>query len=414
MAKRENGSGTIRQRKDGTWEARYTAGIHPGTGKPIRKSIYGKKQEEVAQKLRKVTSEIDSGTYMEPSRMTVKEWFEIWLAEYMGDKKPLTVQQYRSMAETHIYPEIGAVKLSKLTSPQIQKFYNQLAVDGKKGKRKNPETGKMEIVKTGQPLSAKTIRNIHDIISKALNTAVLQGMVRENVSQRVTVPKVIKAEVQPLTEEQQRDFIAAIKEHQFRSIYMLTLFTGLREGEAVGLTWDCFDEKKGTLKVYRQLQRTPGKWSEWRFVPLKNNKTRVIQLSSFTVKLLADQKKYQIEKQRFQAGLAWQGFQNEEERKTAFIFTDDLGNHLNSATVLENFKKIADQIGVPSARFHDLRHTFAVNSLQEGDNPKTVQENLGHHSAAFTLDVYGHVSDRMKEESARRQQAYIARLGIGG
>ena len=413
MAKRENGSGTIRQRKDGTWEARYTAGTHPGTGKPIRKSIYGKSQEEVAKKLRKITSEIDSGTYMEPSKMTVKEWFEIWLADYMGDKKPLTVQQYRSMAETHIYPGIGAVKLSALSAPHIQKFYNQLAVNGKTAKRKNPETGKMEIVKTGEPLSAKTIRNIHDIISKALNTAVLQGMVRENVSQRVTVPKVIKAEIQPLTEEQQRDFIAAINGHQFRSIYMLTLFTGLREGEAVGLTWDCFDEKKGTLKVYRQLQRTPGNWSQWRFVPLKNNKTRVIQLSPFTVKLLADQKTYQIQ-QRFKAGIAWQGFQNDEERKTAFIFTDDLGNHLNSATVLENFKKIADQIGVPAARFHDLRHTYAVNSLQEGDNPKTVQENLGHHSAAFTLDVYGHVSDRMKEESARRQQAYIARLGIGG
>ena len=414
MAKRSNGDGTIRQRKDGTWEGRYTVGIHPGTGKAIRKSIYGKKQEEVAAKLRKITSEIDSGSYMEPSKMTVKEWFEIWLSDYMGDKKPLTVQQYRSMAETHIYPEIGAVKLSKLTSPQLQKFYNQLAVDGKKGKRKNQETGMMEIVKTGQPLSAKTIRNIHDIISKALNTAVLQGMIRENVSQRVTVPKVIKEEVKPLTEDQQKAFIKAISEHRFKTIYLLTLFTGLREGEVVGLTWDCFDEQKGTLKVYRQLQRVPGKWSDWRFVPLKNNKTRVIQLSPFVVKLLEDQKTYQIEGQRFAAGIAWQGFQNDEERKTAFIFTDDLGNHLNSATVLENFKKVADQIGVPSARFHDLRHTFAVNCLQEGDNPKTVQENLGHHSAAFTLDVYGHVSDRMKEESARRQQAYIARLGISG
>ena len=224
-------------------------------------------------------------------------------------------------------------------------------------------------------------------------------MIRENVSQRVTVPKVIREEVKPLTEEEQKAFFTAIQNHDFRMIYTVTIFTGLREGEAVGLTWDCIDFKKGTLKVYRQLQRTPGKWSEWRFVPLKNSKTRTIKLSPFVLKLLEDLKQNQKVVKL-------------SAEEPSFVFTDDNGEHLNSAVVYENFKKIAAQIGRPDAKFHDLRHTFAVNSLAMGDSPKLVQDALGHATAAFTLNVYGHVSERMMDEHAARQQAYIKALGL--
>ena len=409
--KRENGSGSIRKRPDGTYEARYTAGINLGTGKQIRKSIYGKNKDELAARLRKITASIDSGDYMEPSKLTVKQWFEIWLEEYSSDKKPLTVQQYKSMAETHIFPALGAVKLSKLTSPQLQKFYNRLAVDGKMKKRKNPETGKMEAVKSGEPLSAKTIQNIHAIISKCLNTAIQQGIIKDNPASRTTLPKVIHEEVKPLTEEQQQAFIKAIQNHKYRVLYTVILFTGLREGEALGLTWDCINFKTGMLKVYRQLQRVPGEWNNFRFVPLKNNKARYIRLSDYILDILEKHKKQQ-RLDRLAAGENWQSFQTVEEQETALVFTDSQGCNLNPAPVYENFKKIAADIGAPEARVHDLRHTFAVNSLQCGDDIKTVQSNLGHATAAFTLDRYGHVSERMREESAKRQQEYIKRLGI--
>lgn len=432
--KRSNGDGSIRQRKDGTWEGRYSAGVNPGTGKVIRKSVYAKTRDECAAKLRAATTSIDNGSYFDPQKITVRDWFEIWLSDYMAGVKPLTVQQYRSMTETHIIPALGAVKLAKLTSPQLQKFYNQLGKDGMTTRRKNKETGKMEIVKktakrinaeTGKtetiyfPLSPKTIQNIHDIINKALNTAISAGMIKENVSFRCVIPKVIKKEIVPLSEEKQTEFIQAIENHEYRNIYLVYLFCGLRESEAIGLTWDCFDEKAGTLKIYRQWQRTPGEWSKFRFEPLKNNKTRIIKLSPFVVSVLQDQRRKQI-KERFKAGELWEGWQSDKERsekasdETArnFVFTDKIGRYLNSAPIYENFKKIASDIGIPSARLHDLRHTFAVNSLAEGDSPKTVQENLGHHSAAFTLDVYGHVSDKMREESAKRQQAMIERMGL--
>lgn len=407
MAKRGNGDGTITKRtvmrngkKYEFWEARVTIGTDPGSGKQIRKTFTGKSQKEVTERMKAAAVSVDEGNYFEPSKMTVKEWFTIWLSDYMAAVKPLTVQQYRSMSETHIYPALGSVKLCKLTAPQLQRFFNQLAIDGKKQRRKNPKTGEMEIVGTGEPLSAKSIRNIYDILSKALNTAIRQGVIKESVLQRVTIPKVIREEVRPLTEAEQQAFFAAIQNHDYKMIYTVTIFTGLREGEAVGLTWDCVDFQKGTLKVYRQLQRTPGKWSEWRFVPLKNSKTRTIKLSPFVLKLLEDLKNNQ------------KVIKLPGTEETAFIFTDDKGEHLNSSVVYENFKKIAAQIGRPDAKFHDLRHTFAVNSLSMGDSPKLVQDALGHATAAFTLNVYGHVSERMMEEHAARQQEFIKALGL--
>ena len=399
------GAGSLRlvtKEKNGkkySWyEGTITIGIDPGTGKQKRKTFTGKSQGEVLKAMQAAQNSVNEGSFFEPSKLTVREWFETWLSDYMAAVKPLTVQQYKSMSETHIFPALGAVKLKDLKAPQLQRFYNQLAKDGKAARRKNPKTGKMEIVRTGEPLSAKTIRNIHNIISKSLNVAVQQDMIKENVSQRCTLPKVIREEVQPLTEEQQKDFLAAIQNHTYKNIFILTMFTGLREGEAVGLTWDCIDFKKGTLKVYRQLQRIPGKWSEWRFAPLKNSKTRTIKLSSFVLQMLENQKEAQTV--------------IKIEDTEAFVFTDEAGEHLNSSVVYENFKKVVAQIGIPEARFHDLRHTFATTSLQNGDDFKTVQDALGHSSASITLNLYAHVTERMMEEHANRQQAYIKSLGL--
>ena len=103
----------------------------------------------------------------------------------------------------------------------------------------------------------------------------------------------------------------------------------------------------------------------------------------------------------------WAGWQNAEERKTALVFTTLTGTNLSPQTVYNHYKKLAAQIGAPDSRVHDLRHTFAVLSLQNGDSVKTVQGNLGHATAAFTLDVYGHVSEKMKEDSAARMEGYI-------
>ena len=383
------GSGTIRQRPDGRWEARFTIGRDPGTGRQIQRSVYGATQQEVRKKLAEAVAALDAGNYFEPSKMTLGRWVEIWLQEYMGDKKYLTVKHYKAQCRAHIVPSLGAVKLSELTTPQIQSFYNGLQRGG---------------------MAAKSVRNVHGILTKCLSTAVQVGYLRDNPASRVTLPKVEKKEIRPLSDEQVKAFLTVSAGDEYEIILKTILFTGLREAEATGLTWDCIDFKAGTIKVCKQLQKRPQQDGGFTFAPLKNNKTRIIKPAPFVLSLLERRRREQVE-QRFRAGELWTGWSNAEERKTALVFTTATGGNLSPQTVYNHYKKLARKIGAPNSRVHDLRHTFAVLSLQNGDDVKTVQGNLGHSTAAFTLDVYGHVSERMKEDSAARMEAYIAGLG---
>ncbi len=365
-------------------------GRDPGTGKQIQKSVYGTTQKEVRQKLSKATTEIDEGTYFEPAKMTVGQWMETWLSEYTDDKKYLTVRHYKAQCAAHIKPCLGAVKLADLTPPIIQKFYNGLrrGADGH------------------EPLAPKSVRNVHGILTKALSTAVRVGYIRTNPAALVTLPRVTKKEIKPLTDPQVEAFLSIADEDQYSALFKLILFTGLREGEAIGLTWDCVDFKAGVILINKQLQKRPLKDGGFTFAPLKNEKARSLAPAPFVMELLESRRKEES-LQRLRAGEAWQGWQDEKARESAPVFTNEFGAHLHPQTVYNHFKKLAVRIDAPNARVHDLRHTFAVLSLQNGDDVKTVQGNLGHATAAFTLDVYGHVSDKMKRSSAERMERYI-------
>lgn len=124
------GTGSIRQRPDGRWEARITVGTNPGTGKPIRRSIYGDTQAAVRKEMTSLLREIDRGTYQTPSRITVKEWLKTWLETYCTGLKPLTVSAYDTAIRTHILPAIGAVQLQAVKGIQIQKLYNVCSPPG--------------------------------------------------------------------------------------------------------------------------------------------------------------------------------------------------------------------------------------------------------------------------------------------
>ncbi len=365
------------------YEARYTEGFDPGTGKQIQRSISGKTQKEVAQKLKAALAALDSGTYIAPCKMTVGEWMDIWSKQYLGGVKESTVAAYNATIRTHIKPGIGAIRLDALDTHLVQSFYN----------------GLREPTKDRDAVSPKTVKNVHGILHKALQQAVANGYIRFNPTNSCILPRVEKKELQPLDEAETKLFLDAVKGHRFELLFTFTLFSGLREGEALGLTWDRVDFMRGTILISKQLQKEKKAGGEFRLVSLKNDKPRRITPAPWVMQLLRDRKLQQYE-HREKAGAAWSNPMN-------LVFTNELGGNLIPQTVVRHFKEIVASIGRPDARFHDLRHSYAVASLRSGDDIKTVQGNLGHATAAFTLDVYGHVTNQMQEASAVRMEAYI-------
>lgn len=385
-----NGLGSIRKqerkRKDGSiyeyWEGRMTLSYDPSTRQQIMKTFTGATREEVLLKMR--SSGIEPVTVEKTDSLLLKAWLETWQNEYLEGVKASTAYLYGQDIALYILPHLGQYHLDELTTTIVQRFYNQLL---------HPPSGK-------KPLSPKTIRCIHGVLHQALDQAVNTGVLQSNPSSACKLPKVHKKEVVPMEDSQIRSFLERIKDHPHEYIYKITLFTGLREGEILGLTWDCVDMKRGVLTVKQQLRKEQQKGGKYYFSSTKNDKRRTIALSPSVVRLF----KYQKQKQLLMESAA------SEWEKSNLVFTNAKGGFLSYRTVYDCYKRIVKKMGCPELRFHDLRHQYAVIAIKNGDDIKTIQGNLGHATAAFTLDVYGHVTEEMKRNSADRMESYMQAL----
>ena len=199
-------------------------------------------------------------------------------------------------------------------------------------------------------------------------------------------------------------FLRAIKGDEYELPLFVALFTGLRQGELLGLTWDCVDFEKGTLLINKQHNRAKGE-KEFHFSPLKNSRPLCLTAASAVMDALKEQQRRQAQ-WATELGSAWDNSEN-------LVFTTQMGRYINNKTIWMNFKRIVTELGMPELRFHDLWHTFSINSLQAGDDIKTVQENLGHATASFTLATYAHATLGMKRESANRMDAFIRSVQEG-
>ncbi len=372
------GQGSVRQRPDGTYEGRTTIN-------GVRKSFYGEKQGDVIKAMRTAKRAEEIGVYFEPTRLSVEKWIDTWIEEYVEPSvKPLTLAAYRSQSRIHIKPVLGKIKLAKLDSTQIQKLYNDMIRE--------------------EGLSPKTVKNVHGILHKALVKAVQLRYIGFNPADACTLPRVEKQEIKPLTHEEMKAFLKVIEaDAEYKDVLAVTLFTGMREGEVCGLPWDAVNFDAGTITIKQQLLKEKNKKGAKCYIAsTKNDRSRVITPAPYVMELLRDVRRRQNE-MRLKAGRAW-------DNKWNLVFTNALGRHLFPQMAYQHFKRAAAKLGRPDARFHDLRHTYAVTALQEGDDIKTVQANLGHATASFTLDVYGHVSEKMKQDSAARMEAYIRQL----
>lgn len=387
MVKNANGSGSIKRREDGRWEGRLMIGFDPKTGKVRRKSVYGKTQKEARQKLTELAKQVDDGTYTEPLKMTLQQWLEVWLKEYNGNIKPYSYRTYSDRIRLHIVPALGRLKLQALNAPTVQRFINWMK-DGDK------ETA---------PLSPKTVKSVHGVLHKALQQALILGYIKTNPADHCTLPRIVRKQFKPLDENSTVPFLDAIHGDRYENLFVVDLFTGLRFGEILGLKWENIDFRTGIITVTQQLQHEKKSGGTNYLTSLKNNKTRQIQVAETVLQALREEQKQQL-LFRMATGRDW------AEPIPGLVFTGDRGAPISQSAVRRHFKSIAERIGLPDLRFHDLRHSFAVASLQNGDDVKTVQENLGHHSASFTLDVYGHVTDKMRQDSAERMENYIKAL----
>ena len=373
------GAGSIRQRPDGLWEARYTVGNDPGTGKPIRKSIYGSTQADVRKRLTAALRSLDTNTYHAPDKMKLSDWLDEWMKNYCeGILKPYTVTGYDVEIRLHIKPYLGAVRLSDLTAGQVQRMIQGLTKDG---------------------YSAKTCKNVHGCLSAALEQAVKDGKIAANPCAGAKLPKIEQKEVNPLNVQQMAALLDAASGDPFENVIFVCLFCGLRKGEALGLSWRQVDFERNRLTIDQQLYRQTKENGGYSIASTKSNNSRYIDAPPFVMDVLQRVQKQQL-LDRIAAGPAWA---NEWD----LVFTNPAGQHLDMGTMHKHFKDIAKAAGVPDARIHDLRHSFATLSLAIGDDVKTVQSNLGHSTAAFTLQRYIHASEQMKKDSANRLQAFF-------
>lgn len=373
-----------RERKDGSiwtyWEGRISRGFDPKTGKPKTVTVTGKSQKEVREKIQAIAVELNEGTFVAPSKKTLGEWLDIWLAEYQGSKKPLTIQNYRQAIKKHIRPALGGVLLKSLTNLMIQRFYNSLT-------------------EGDHPLSPKSVKNVHGILHKALDQAVKAGELKTNPSDNCVLPKQVKPEIKPLEPEEITRFLQNLEGEAYRNLFLVAFFTGMRQGELLGLSWDRVDFEQGVIEIRQQLQCIDGNY----FLETpKHDKVRLIAPAKLVMDALKEEKAVQDHNRKL-LGDKWQNEWN-------LVFTDAFGKHLVRRTVDKHFKKILEKSGIEPHRFHDMRHTFAVSMLDAGEDLKSVQDNLGHATAAFTLSQYAHVSKKMRMESSERMNNYFGKL----
>ena len=279
MARRRSaaGTGSIRKKtrtnpsgKTYTyWEARYSMGFDPVTGKQVQKSITAPTQKAAAQKLRTILASIDTGTYREPCEMTLGAWMNTWLKEYLTHTKPLTQKTYFELVKKHIKPELGTIQLGTLDTHTIQRFYNSLTEAG---------------------LSPKSIKNIHGVLHSALQQALANNYITVNPANACKLPRIVKPEIRPLEPEEIKSLLREAQLDDYCNLFIAALFTGMRQGELLGLSWDYVNFETGVITVRQQLQCKDG---EYFLETPKNGKGRTILPAPMVMDALRKEKEKQ-------------------------------------------------------------------------------------------------------------------------
>ena len=370
-----NRMGSIRKRPDGRWEARYTG----ADGR--QHSVYGKTQREVTEALREQQHAVDTGSWIEPHRMTVAEWIELWLSDYAGNTDG-TRDYYRRICTLYALPTLGKLRLSTLTELHVRHMIKQL--QARKGE---------------DALSSTTIAQALAVLRIALGMAVSAKLISTNPATAVPLPRKEKTTMHIIDRPMIPAFLAAAQATHYPEALTLLLQTGLRSGELRGLTWDDIDEARATISVRRQLDLSePGAPA---LRPPKDSSTRNIIVGPEVLATLKAQRR-RLAEHRLKAGPAWR----DDDFAQALVVRSIYGNPMDAKTLYRAVKTVGGLLEIPDLHPHDLRHSYAVAALRAGADVKTVQHNLGHASAKMTMDVYAAYTTDAAQAAAARLSAY--------
>ena len=333
--KRANGEGNIRKRKDGRWEGRYTAGYDEKTGKRIIKSVLGKTQAEVKEKLAKVVAEAESVDVRRADEYTLGTWLQTWYELYAKPHPRFsTAEYYRRGIELHITPRIGDIPLKKLTGRDLQGLYKDLR---EHGRLREAQKGK-------QPgLSDSTIRGIHTMLHNALDRAVKERLIVRNPADDCVPPKIPKHEMKILPPEQIKSYLTAADQRGVLPMFYLELATGLRKGEIAALLWSDYDAQTQTIHVTKQYLFYNGQGTV--SPPKSSTSVHYVSIPEEAAKLLEQE--------------------HEKHPKNPYMFPSPVtGEMYHPDAIVKIHRKICKDIGLENVRFHDLRHPHVKHTTK--------------------------------------------------
>ncbi len=369
-----------------TWSYVVDVGRDPATGRRRQRWKGGFATRREAEKaLGRALAAVGAGEVVDAGGLTVGAYLDQWLAGARPSLKPSTAKSYGELVQWYVRPRIGHAKLADLNALLIRNLYADLLIEG--------------AVRREGGVSASTVAVVHRVLRKALNDAVLWGLLGRSPLLGVKPPRREQPEMRAWTPAQVRIFLAAVERDRLYALWVLILSTGMRRGEIAGVRWCDVDLDAGILAVRRT--RVSVAYSVCETDPKTRCSRRTISLDARVAGVLRSHRRRQLE-ERLAWGEAW--------TDTGYVFTSEDGWPVHPERISVLFARLADAAGVPKIRLHDLRHTSASLALAGGIHPKVVSERLGHSSISVTLDLYSHVIPGLQAEAAEK----LGEMILGG
>jgi len=420
-------------------EKKYRVVWDVGTPDNRERRIVAFDRPEDAKAFRsKIEVDLNSGTYIEPSKMTFGEYLDHWIRLHGDNISPKTLDSYTCEIKNHIKPNLGKIKLSKLTPMHVQDYYAHLRKEGKtdtarvladkfqteydravenqlpprdlKRIRKKLDLAKERldniIAENKGGLSSTSINYHHRIIHKALKQAVKWQMVARNIADAVEPPPPADTEIKYLKRDEVNKFISCIKESYYYPIIATAILTGMRQGEILGLRWQDVDFDEGIVKVRRQLQYITGKGY---FYPKPKQKS----IRNIPMPLPLNSVLRAVRKEQARIKSIYEEAAKENDGKNGY-FDNDLifcaydGRPLIRSTVTRNLQSLLEKYGLAKIRFHALRHTFATMARGAGVPMEDIQDLLGHADISTTKNMYTHVEIEPLRDSIKKLTDYLS------